>query len=124
MSRPSPRIAAFIILASSALAAETPAPTPNDATAATRAINRAQLAGLPQNDQQDFEAAQRGLIEATPNLSIPGPSGMPAFTLQGYEFLENTQAPDTANPALWRHARLNMANGLFKVADHVYQVRG
>src|SRR5271167_4442896 len=108
MTRLPPRIATLVMLASGALAAEPTAPTPNDATAATRAINRAQLAGLPQNDQRDFEAAQRGLIEATPNLSIPGPSGMPAFTLQGYEFLENTQAPDTANPALWRHARLNM----------------
>uniref|UniRef100_UPI0011318B42 MBL fold metallo-hydrolase n=1 Tax=Listeria monocytogenes TaxID=1639 RepID=UPI0011318B42 len=28
------------------------------------------------------------------------------------------------NPSLWRIAQLNMTNGLFKVTDRVYQVRG
>lgn len=42
----------------------------------------------------------------------------------GYEFLGREEAPDTVNPALWRHARVNMASGLFKVVDRVYQVRG
>jgi len=131
MKRIFPRLAGWLIMAASALCAEAqapappmPGPIPNEATAATREVNRAQLAGLSQTDQQDFEAAQRGLIEATPDLTIPGPSGTPAFTLKGYEFLANKQAPDTVNPALWRHARLNMASGLFKVTERVYQVRG
>ncbi|EJK6532429.1 MBL fold metallo-hydrolase, partial [Listeria monocytogenes] len=32
--------------------------------------------------------------------------------------------PDSVNPSLWRIAQLNMTNGLFKVTDRVYQVRG
>jgi alkyl sulfatase BDS1-like metallo-beta-lactamase superfamily hydrolase len=28
------------------------------------------------------------------------------------------------NPSLWRQAQLNVASGLFKVAEDVYQVRG
>jgi ribonuclease BN (tRNA processing enzyme) len=31
--------------------------------------------------------------------------------------------PDTVNPSLWRQARLNQTNGLFKVCDGIYQVR-
>ena len=32
--------------------------------------------------------------------------------------------PPTVNPSLWRQAQLNAINGLFKVTDRVYQVRG
>ncbi|MSZ55660.1 MAG: MBL fold metallo-hydrolase, partial [Actinobacteria bacterium] len=32
--------------------------------------------------------------------------------------------PETVNPSLWRHARLNANHGLFEVADGVWQVRG
>ena len=116
MTRLCIRIAGLLILAASAPAAETPVPAPNDATATTRAINRAQSAESSQAGQQDFEATRRGLIEASPDSS--------ALALKGYEFLSNEQAPDTVNPALWRHARLNVASGLFKVAERVYQVRG
>ena len=46
------------------------------------------------------------------------------WTLAGYEFLGTEQAPDTVHPGLWRHARVNMANGLYKVTDRVHQLRG
>ena len=32
--------------------------------------------------------------------------------------------PATVNPSLWRQAQLNAVNGLFKVTERVYQVRG
>jgi alkyl sulfatase BDS1-like metallo-beta-lactamase superfamily hydrolase len=32
--------------------------------------------------------------------------------------------PPTVNPSLWRQAQLNAINGLFKVTERVYQVRG
>ena len=40
-----------------------------------------------------------------------------------FHMLED-QAPDTANPSLWRQAQLNAKAGLFKVTDRVYQLRG
>ena len=46
------------------------------------------------------------------------------WTLKGYEFLASEKAPDTVHPGLWRHARVNMANGLYQVTDRVYQLRG
>ena len=41
-----------------------------------------------------------------------------------YQFLQQAAAPPTVNPSLWRLAQLNALNGLFKIADGVYQVRG
>ena len=44
-------------------------------------------------------------------------------TRTGYDFLEG-DAPATVNPSLWRMQQLNPRQGLFKVADGIYQVRG
>ena len=77
------------------------------------AANRALLSQLPFRDRQDFEDANRGFIATTPNSANPNL----------YKFLEQ-DAPPTVNPSLWRQAQLNAINGLFKVADGVYQVRG
>jgi len=72
--------------------------------------NRAVLSQLPFSDRQDFEDANQGFIATTPS---PDP----------YKFLQN-DAPPTVNPSLWRQAQLDAINGLFKVADGVYQIRG
>jgi alkyl sulfatase BDS1-like metallo-beta-lactamase superfamily hydrolase len=77
------------------------------------ATNRAVESRLPFNDRQDFEDAMRGFIATTPDTGNPG----------RYVFLKH-QAPPTVNPSLWRQAQLNATDGLFKVADGVYQVRG
>jgi alkyl sulfatase BDS1-like metallo-beta-lactamase superfamily hydrolase len=77
------------------------------------AANRSMQSQLPFNDRQDFEDAMRGFIATTPDPMKPG----------AYAFLEHA-APPTVNPSLWRQAQLNVRNGLFKVADGVYQIRG
>ena len=97
---------------------------PKDATDATRSANRALLAELPMADKQSFDDAQRGLIEALGDQVIASSGPRPSWTLKGYEFLAREEAPDTVHPGLWRHARANMANGLFKVTDRIYQLRG
>jgi alkyl sulfatase BDS1-like metallo-beta-lactamase superfamily hydrolase len=117
-------IPVFLTVASSTSSAQSQAVAPKDATGATRAANRAVQAQLPLNDRQSFEDARRGLIEALGDQVIMGAGGRPVWSLRGYEFLGTEEAPDTVNPALWRHARVNMANGLFKATDRVYQVRG
>ena len=95
-----------------------------DATEATRAANRAAIAQVPLADRQSFEDARRGFIEALGDKLITRPDGRLVWTLQGYEFLESEFAPDSVHPGLWRHARVNMANGLYRVTDRVYQLRG
>jgi alkyl sulfatase BDS1-like metallo-beta-lactamase superfamily hydrolase len=95
-----------------------------DATEATRAANRAALAQVPLADQQSFEDARHGFIEALGDRLIMRPDGRVVWTLKGYEFLGSDKAPDSVHPGLWRHARVNTANGLYKVTDRVYQLRG
>jgi alkyl sulfatase BDS1-like metallo-beta-lactamase superfamily hydrolase len=95
-----------------------------DAEPASRAINDSFLQALPFNDRADFDDANRGFIATVPDGTIPGPGGKPAWDNNQYGFLKNEQAPPTVNPSLWRQAQLNAINGLFKVTDRVYQVRG
>ena len=98
-----------------ALAAAAPAfaQQPRDAEPAVSAANRAVLSQLPFADRQDFDDARRGLVATLPNSRNP----------TQYDFLD-ADAPPTVNPSLWRQAQLNAINGLFKVTDGVYQVRG
>ncbi|HTR86294.1 MAG TPA: alkyl sulfatase dimerization domain-containing protein [Reyranella sp.] len=95
-----------------------------DAEAATRTANAAFAAKLPFADQRDFEAAKRGLIAPVPDGMVKADSGTMLWNLGDWSFIDGELAPDTVNPSLWRMARLNMANGLFKVTERVYQLRG
>jgi len=55
----------------------------------------------------------RGFVATTPDPKDPN----------RYAFLKQ-EAPPTVNPSLWRQAQLGTINGLFKVTDGVYRVRG
>jgi alkyl sulfatase BDS1-like metallo-beta-lactamase superfamily hydrolase len=95
-----------------------------DAEPATRAANDAFVKALPFSDRADFDDAKRGFIATLPDGVIAGPGGRPAFDTKPYAFLQKDEVPATVNPSLWRQAQLNAVNGLFKVTERVYQVRG
>lgn len=95
-----------------------------DAEPATKAANAAMAAQLPFADTADFEAAKRGLIATVPEGIVRTGGGTVLWNLGEYAFIDGELAPDTVNPSLWRMARLNLANGLFKVTDRLYQLRG
>src|SRR5436190_8240867 len=95
-----------------------------DADPATRAANAAMAAKLPFADTRDFEAAKRGLIAPVPGGLVKAASGTVLWNLGEYAFIAGELAPATVNPSLWRMARLNLANGLFKVTERLYQLRG
>jgi alkyl sulfatase BDS1-like metallo-beta-lactamase superfamily hydrolase len=96
----------------------------HDAEPATRAANAAMAAKLPFADTADFEAAKRGLIAPVPEGIVRAESGTVLWNLGEYAFIDGELAPATVNPSLWRMARLNLANGLFKVTERLYQLRG
>jgi alkyl sulfatase BDS1-like metallo-beta-lactamase superfamily hydrolase len=100
------------------------ADAPKDAQPATKLANAAVLNELDFSDRQDFEDAQRGLVAAPANAVLKDGEGNVVWDLQAYDFLKSNDAPATVNPSLWRQARINMAAGLFKVVDRVFQVRG
>src|SRR5882757_6149573 len=94
-----------------------------DAEPSTRAANEAFATSLPFSDRADFDDAMRGFIATLPDGVVAGPRG-PAFDTRPYAFLQKDEVPPTVNPSLWRQAQLDAINGLFKVTDRVYQVRG
>ncbi|PLB52300.1 Metallo-hydrolase/oxidoreductase [Aspergillus steynii IBT 23096] len=78
---------------------------------------------LPFHDKRDFVNAERGLRgRLKPNVVKDG-QGELVWNNDAYEFLE-TDAPDTANPSLWRQSRLAHLDGLYHVTGGIYQVRG
>jgi linear primary-alkylsulfatase len=97
---------------------------PKDASPATRQANAAILEELDFSDQADFQDARRGLIAPPAEAVIKAADGHVVWDLDAYGFLKQEEAPATVNPSLWRHARINMAAGLFQVVDRIYQVRG
>ncbi|KAA3639704.1 MAG: MBL fold metallo-hydrolase [Armatimonadetes bacterium] len=95
---------------------------PNPATAATATANAGVLDQLPFDDHTDFENARRGLI-VEGSGQIKSSDGRVVWDIDLWGFLDG-DAPDTANPSLWRQGQLVSIAGLFKVTDGVYQVRG
>ncbi|WP_322071406.1 alkyl/aryl-sulfatase [Paraburkholderia bannensis] len=94
---------------------------------ATQATIDAQVAAqrtLPNDDPLDIEEAKRGFIGTIPDAEIRDAYGRLVWSMADYAFLDEENAPPTANPALWRQARLNRLHGLFAVTNRIYQVRG
>lgn len=97
--------------------------TVKGATEYTLAANEQVYALLDFSDEQELEFAQKGLISAPESLVIQDEAGKVVWDQAAYAFL-GENAPDTANPSLWRNAQLNHIYGLFEVVDGIYQVRG
>jgi alkyl sulfatase BDS1-like metallo-beta-lactamase superfamily hydrolase len=97
---------------------------PRDASASIVAQHAATLRSLPFADTRDFDDAARGFLGTIENARIVSPQGRVVWSLEPYRFLDDTEAPPTVDPSLWRQSRLNMHHGLFEVVSGVYQVRG
>lgn len=107
-----------------ALAAEAFTKDKKGATEFTRQINENVYQLLDFNDKQEEEFATRGFITAPDSLQIAGSNGNIVFNQDAYDFVRGTEAPDSANPSLWRNTQLNAYYGLFEVQEGIYQVRG
>lgn len=79
--------------------------------------------GYPFADKRDFEDAGRGFIAALSPGIVRNRAGEVVWDSDSYAFLSGG-APGTADPSLWRQSTLNARQGLFEVADGIYQVRG
>jgi len=79
--------------------------------------------GLPFGDTADFEATERGLIDAGEPV-IRNEAGEVVWDNGSYSSFLTGDAPDTVHPSLWRQSTLCAKQGLFEVTDGIYQVRG
>ncbi|MEV0077430.1 alkyl sulfatase dimerization domain-containing protein [Nocardia neocaledoniensis] len=78
---------------------------------------------LDYDDRTDFENADRGFIATLTPMRITKDDGTVVFDTTAYSFLDGP-CPDTVNPSLFRQAQLCVKNGLYKVVDGIYQIRG
>jgi alkyl sulfatase BDS1-like metallo-beta-lactamase superfamily hydrolase len=74
-------------------------------------------------DRQDFEDADRGLVDKLDPAVIKNADGRVIWDNDAYAFLD-ADCPDTAHPSLWRQGQLVARQGLFEVVPGIYQVRG
>jgi alkyl sulfatase BDS1-like metallo-beta-lactamase superfamily hydrolase len=87
------------------------------ATSHTIAVNKEHAERLNFDDRRAFKLNKKGLIAELDEETA-------AILRASYEFIGD-KIPDTVNPSLYRQAQLNQgANGLYKVVDGIYQVRG
>jgi len=94
------------------------------ATPATRAAIDAFAATLPMHDRQDFDDARHGFVGRSTERQIRAADGRVVWDLDAYEFMRDADAPETANPSLWRQGQLLIEDGLFEVCPGIYQLRG
>jgi alkyl sulfatase BDS1-like metallo-beta-lactamase superfamily hydrolase len=96
------------------------------ASQATQERHAQWMRTLPFHDTQDFKDANRGLIHREPSLIIKGERGNVVWDLDSYKrfITQDSIAPPTVHPGLWRMSQLNLLDGLYKVTEHIYQVRG
>ncbi|MBL8780409.1 MAG: MBL fold metallo-hydrolase [Alphaproteobacteria bacterium] len=94
-----------------------------EATTSTKEAREKILKELPFSNKLDFEFAERGFVATREDLKIKDEAGRLVFDLASYDFLKG-EAPESANPSLWRQAQLITKHGLFKVGERIYQVRG
>ena len=98
--------------------------TEKDATPITERVNKDLLKDLPFSDMEDFKNAQKGFI-ARGEEEIKDANGKIVWSTKKFAFMQNLKkkAPATVNPSLWRQMLLVNLTGLFKVDEHIYQVR-
>jgi alkyl sulfatase BDS1-like metallo-beta-lactamase superfamily hydrolase len=96
---------------------------PKPATPTTVGANQAMRPVVAAFDKRDFDDASRGKLAELADPVVKGADGRIVWDARRFDFLKG-DAPATANPSLWRMQQLNHAQGLFKVADGIYQIRG
>lgn len=108
----------------SALSTELPSPPEvGQATSSTRVHNAQLRAALASHQSPDLADAERGLVARATEPLVLNADGSVAWDLSAYAFLDE-EAPDTANPSLWRQSQLNALHGLYEVVDGIWQIRG
>ncbi|MUK30803.1 MBL fold metallo-hydrolase [Aliivibrio fischeri] len=97
---------------------------PKEATPFTIQKNDQLKQYLDFDNKADFENASRGFIASWPEKTIKDAQGNVVWDFSKFDFINQDNGVETINPSLLRQAKLNNINGLFKVKDGVYQVRG
>jgi alkyl sulfatase BDS1-like metallo-beta-lactamase superfamily hydrolase len=96
---------------------------PKPATPATASANQAVRQAVAAFDKRDFDDATRGKLAELNDPLVKAADGRIVWDTRKFDFLKG-DASASVNPSLWRNQQLQHAQGLFKVADGIYQIRG
>lgn len=97
---------------------------PKPPTAHTISANHAARERYAMDDVEDFTLSARGLIAELPGNVLADSDGSVVFDASALDYIDDdTPAPDSVNPSLWRQSQQIRRGGLFQVTDRVYQVR-
>jgi len=97
--------------------------TQKEATDFTKKSNEQLLNYLDFKNKTDYENAKKGFIATIEAGIINQENGGFSYSMKQFDFLKGN-TPNEANPSLWRQSELNAINGLFKVTENIYQIRG
>ncbi|MBM3116326.1 alkyl/aryl-sulfatase [Jeongeupia naejangsanensis] len=114
-----PLLFSMLALSQAALAYDFTAKT-KDASTYTKQANEQVYKELDFSNKTAFADTDRGFI--APLLNNGDIDGV--FSATAMNYMQDKKAPASVNPSLWRHAQLVNRGGLYKVNDHIYQVRG
>ncbi len=114
--------ASLAVMSASALA-QTADFSSKPATNMTVVAQAAERTSLPKDNGKDAQFAAQGFIATRTDPIIRNKDGKPVWNLAAYDWMKG-DAPPTVNPSLWRHMTILRKNGLFKLADGMWQVRG
>ncbi|MFD9070779.1 alkyl/aryl-sulfatase [Streptomyces lasiicapitis] len=93
------------------------------AAAAAVALSPEAASAEPPPAGGDFADADRGFVAALVPGVVRNAEGQVVYDADAYGFLKGA-APGSVHEGLWRQGKLVARQGLYKVADRVYQVRG
>lgn len=93
-----------------------------NASASIEADNETVSRTLPFDDTQDFADAERGFVAALTPGVVKNAAGEVVWDIDAYSFLDG-ECPPTVNPSLWRQSQLCVKQGLYEVAEGIFQIR-
>jgi alkyl sulfatase BDS1-like metallo-beta-lactamase superfamily hydrolase len=112
----------FVAAAAGAAAAAV-AMSPESAAALGQEQSDTDMDEIDFSNKDDFAAADKGFIAALNPGVVKNAAGDVIWDNDAYAFLKGN-APKTADASLWRMSQLTRKQGLFKVTNRIYQVRG
>ncbi|MDL2285693.1 MBL fold metallo-hydrolase [Desulfovibrio sp. OttesenSCG-928-F07] len=99
--------------------------SPKTPTTFTIEANKKMAAAMQSFDMSANSDVNKGFIAPLPNGGLIEDGGpAPVLNLPAFAFLDDEANNASINPSLRRHSQLMRVNGLFKVTDRLYQVRG
>ncbi|MFI7340674.1 alkyl/aryl-sulfatase [Streptomyces sp. NPDC050085] len=117
----------FVAAATGAAAAAV-AVSPESAFAAGRqhhgSISATDEGDVNFDDTTDFTNADKGFIAALTPGVVKNSDGKVVWDNDAYDFLKKGDESGTVSKSLWRQSQLVSKQGLYKVTERIYQVRG